>query len=195
MTGVESVCYKCSVVPRINVSIVSVKSKGRTVALGLGRRCYRSNQQAIVSPLHSSHCVSCWIKRQDEESQKPSRAALETDYEYRPVPYCMSERGLRQRAPTSPARTTDNNASNPTHTNGAQHMAYGRSSARPVIASRQSAVSRAGSGGGGTSAPSTVSSSYRNKIVTVLLVTIVYTAFLYRSGQCSVCVYDSSSRH
>jgi hypothetical protein len=52
-------------------------------------------------------------------------------------------------------------------------MAYGRRE-RPVIAYP--------SAGRGAAANAPVRNNYRNKFITVLLVTVVYTAFLYRSG-------------
>jgi hypothetical protein len=112
----------------------------------------------------------------------------------------MSERGLRQRGAVHPTNNNNNNNENANDndnndpllgqnhrdTNGhhqQQHqqyptdMAYGRRE-RPVIAYP--------SAGRGAAANAPVRNNYRNKIVTVLLVTVVYTAFLYRSGMSNV---------
>jgi hypothetical protein len=104
----------------------------------------------------------------------------------------MSDRGLRQRGAVHP--TNDNNNQNDNDNNNdpllgqqnrdtnGQHnqhqqyptdMAYGRRE-RPVIAYP--------SAGRGAAANAPARSNYRNKFITVLLVTVAYTAFLYRSG-------------
>jgi hypothetical protein len=111
----------------------------------------------------------------------------------------MSDRGLRQRGAVPPTNNNnnenenDNNDSllgqnNHRNTNGHQHqpyptdMAYGRRE-RPVIAYP--------SAGRGAAANAPVRNNYRNKFITVLLVTVVYTAFLYRSGMSLYCTVQS----
>ena len=61
-------------------------------------------------------------------------------------------------------------------------MAYGTSRQRPVIA-----YSRVPSGTAGGSNATRTLATYRKNIAIVIVITILYTAFLYRSGAC-VCV-------
>jgi hypothetical protein len=101
----------------------------------------------------------------------------------------QSDRGLRQRGavPHNDNNNNDNNndplLGQNRDTNGhpqqqqPPQMAYGRRE-RPVIA-----YPSAGRGAAAhTIHNAPVRNNYRNKFITVLLVTVAYTAFLYRSG-------------
>jgi hypothetical protein len=122
----------------------------------------------------------------------------------------MSDRGLRQRGAVPPTNNNNNNENDNNDplldqnrdTNGHHHqnqqqqnhqhqqyptdMAYGRRE-RPVIAYP--------SAGRGAAANAPVRNNYRNKIITVLLVTVVYTAFLYRSGTSVLYLYHYVVSH
>jgi len=73
--------------------------------------------------------------------------------------------------------SSSNNNNNNNNNNCWKEMAYGR---RNFIAYHRGGVVGAS---GTVTAPGRSLASYRNKIVAILAVTVVYTAFLYKSGR------------